>query len=255
MFANNTEEQLLALMEGNEPLLSLFEQYQKEISFFLSRMTHDIKNPLTLINSSLQLLEKREPTLTEQPYWNSVKTDVKDLFALLEQLRVFNYGDVLTLAGTNLEKLLIDLSASFEPFAREKNARITINLSDNCHPYIDTYSCDAQKLKEALINLIKNSLEAVEENGLVSLLCSLVEENDKKWLTITVTNTGSTIEPEEYEKLFTPFYTTKAGGTGLGLPTVHKIIAAHKGQLKITSSSDKTSFIIYLPITSSSETA
>lgn len=255
MFANTTEKQLLALMEGNEPLLALFEQYQKEISFFLSRMTHDIKNPLTLINSSLQLLEKREPSLEKQPYWNSVKSDVKDLFALLEQLRVFNYGDVLTLGETDLAKLLMDLSASFEPFAREKNARITIHLSDKCHPYIDSYSCDAQKLKEAFINLIKNALEAVEENGVVSLLCSMVEEEDKKWITISVTNTGSTIEEEEYEKLLTPFYTTKAGGTGLGLPTVHKIIAAHKGQLKFASSSNKTSFTVYLPITTLLETA
>ncbi len=244
MFSNNTEEQLLELMKDNEELLNLFRQYQQEMSFFLSRMTHDIKNPLTLMNSSLQLMEKKQPSLTELPYWESIKTDLKDLFSLLDQLRSFHYGDQLTLSYTDIAALLMELTASFDAFAREKNARLTITLMNNCHPYVDNYLCDSVKLKEALVNLIKNSVEAVEKEGLVSIVCSLKENS----LTLAITNTGSTIEEEERTKIFTPFYTTKAGGTGLGLPTVHKIIAAHKGQLRVDSLDNNTTFTIFLPI-------
>ncbi len=252
MFANNTENQLLQMMEGNEALLETYKQYQKEMSFFLSRMTHDIKNPLTLINSSLQLMESRQPALMNLPYWNSVKADVNDLFALLEQLHCFNYGDHLTPCATNVSDLLMELKISFEPFAKEKNALITITLADSCHPYIDAYPCDKVKLKEALVNLLKNGLEAVDSNGTLSIMCSVIDDKPKmpgKWLTLAMTNSGESIPEEDLEKIFTPFFTTKPEGSGLGLPTVHKIIAAHKGQLTVDSSKNQTTFTIYLPIT------
>ena len=249
MFANDTEKQLMELMKDNEALLTLFQQYQEEISLFLSRMTHDIKNPLTLMNSSLQLMEKKQPSLGDSPYWNGIKTDLKDLFSLLNQLRSFHYGDQLTLSYTDLAALLMDLTASFEAFAREKNAKLTITLTDNCHPYVDKYCCDSVKLKEALVNLIKNGIEATEEEGLVSIVCSLKED----LISIAITNTGSPIDEEELTRIFAPFYTTKSGGTGLGLPTVHKIIAAHKGQLHVESYDHKTTFTLYLPIEMRSE--
>ena len=244
MLANNTEDQLLALMKDNEALLTSFNQYKQEMSFFLSRMTHDIKNPLTLINSSLQLMEKQEPSITEIPYWNSVKADLKDLFSLLDQLRTFNYGDSLALAWIDLEQLLIDTNTSFEAYAREKNVRLSLTLADNCHPYVDHYLCDPVKLKEAFVNLVKNAIEAAEENSLVSIVCSVRDAT----LSIAITNMGPPIDSNDLEKIFTPFYTTKAGGTGLGLPTVHKIIAAHKGQLTVDSYEGKTTFTISLPI-------
>ena len=245
MFASNTEEQLLELMKDNEELKEKFNQYKQELSFFLSRMTHDIKNPLTLMSSSLQLMEKRDPTLAELPYWDSVKADLKDVFSLLDQLRNFNYGDQLTLLPTDLTTLLMELRASFEAYAREKDLRLTITLEENCHPYVDQWLCDPVKLKEALINLLKNAIEAAEENGLVSIVCSFSSSQ----LSIAITNTGNTLKIAELEKMGTPFYTTKPGGTGLGLPTVHKIIAAHKGQLTIDSYDDKTTFTVSLPLT------
>ena len=244
MFANNTEDQLLELMKGNEALLSAFNQYKQDMSFFLSRMTHDIKNPLTLINSSLQLMEKHEPSITQLPYWNSVKADLKDLFSLLDQLRSFNYGDSLTLVWIDLEQLLIDINTSFEAYAREKNVRLSLTLSDNCHPYVDHYLCDPVKLKEAFMNLVKNAIEAAEDNSLVSIVCSFHDAA----LSIAITNIGSPIDSDDLLKIFTPFYTTKAGGTGLGIPTVHKIIAAHKGQLTVDSNEGKTTFTACLPI-------
>ena len=244
MFVNNTEEQLLALMKDNEALLTAFSQYKEELSFFLSHMTHDIKNSLTLMNSSLQMMEKRQAALTESPYWNSVKEDMRDLFSLLDQLRTLHYGDQLNPTPTDVSKLLMNINANFNAFTSEKNVRLTLTLADNCHPYIEHWPCDPVKLKEALVNLIKNAIEATEENGLVSIVCSFFLPH----LSIAITNTGATLEPEELKKIFTPFYTTKSGGTGLGLPTVHKIIAAHKGQLKVDSMDHKTTFTVILPI-------
>lgn len=244
MFGNSTEQQLLALMKGNDVQLALFQQYQKELSFFFRGMIHDIKNPLTLINSSIQLIEKNQPSLSESPYWSSIKTDLKDVFSLLEQLRCYQSQDELNLVHTDLSQMLIDLSGSFEAYAREKQARIQLTLADNCHPYVDRYLCDKVKLKEALTNLLKNAIEAAPENSVVSILCSVLDSR----LSISINNTGPSILPECLENLFLPFYTTKQCGTGLGLPTAQKIIAAHKGQLHVSSDDDKTTFTISLPI-------
>jgi len=110
---------------------------------------------------------------------------------------------------------------------------------------------DRDQFMQVLTNLEKNAVEAMPEGGVLSLILEGTE-NDVK---ITVADTGTGIAPENMEKIFTPFFTTKAigKGTGMGLPLVYGIVKMHKGQIKVKSINDPnvgatgTRFKITLP--------
>jgi signal transduction histidine kinase len=88
---------------------------------------------------------------------------------------------------------------------------------------------DRDKLKQCLVNLVKNSFDVLDEGGVVRLSCS--REGDVAQF--IVSDNGPGIAPEIMKKLFSPFFTTKEQGTGLGLSEVHKIITAHGGKIEI----------------------
>jgi signal transduction histidine kinase len=95
---------------------------------------------------------------------------------------------------------------------------------------------DYDKLKQCLVNLVKNSLDAVEQGGIVQLSC---RQSGEGAVEIEVYDNGPGIELESQKKLFSPFFTTKENGTGLGLSAVQKIVAAHGGQIEVKSDPEK----------------
>jgi two-component system sensor histidine kinase HydH len=114
-------------------------------------------------------------------------------------------------------------------------------------------SGDRKLLAEALVNLTVNSLEAMEENGILSISAQedSFESNNcqKPCVRIDIRDTGSGIAENQMENLFEPFYTTKASGTGLGLPLVLNTIQSHGGTIGVQSTPGKgTVFSLYIPV-------
>jgi signal transduction histidine kinase len=112
---------------------------------------------------------------------------------------------------------------------------------------------DSEQIKQVLVNLVKNAVEACNKNVLCKVKVHI--DGDEKELKIKVEDTGSGISPKNMDKLFVPFFTTKPAGkgTGLGLPVSYGIIKMHKGQITVVSNDDPnkgkvgTTFIITLP--------
>lgn len=251
MFHSNTDHRLHEICAENEELKQLLSDYNDQMRLLLSQITHEIRNPLTLMYSTLQLIESRNPDVKQISYWPTLTEDMKDIFSLLENLSDFNHSDFLHKTETNLLTLLTDLKISFEPLAKEKNILLSIVLTDQqLHPIIASYCCDAIKLKQVYTNLIKNAIEATNLDGQIQIMFKKEQWNKKSFLCISIANTGSTIAKEDLDSIFMPFTTTKETGSGLGLPTSKRIIISHGGDIVVTSNEHTTTFSTYLPLPS-----
>ncbi len=105
---------------------------------------------------------------------------------------------------------------------------------------------DKELLKSAILNLIVNAYQAMDDNGVLDI--SVIKNNNL--CVISITDTGEGIEEKDLENIFSPFFTTKQNGNGLGLSYANKIIQAHFGQIEVRSQLNKgTTFTISLPIT------
>ena len=210
-------------------------------SFELSKMFHEIKNPLTLINSSLQLIQDEHPEVTTFRFWNQTMEDIKNLRNLLDELSSFQKGNVLNITKINLFDFTEDLLESTAGFLLETGTPLTLESTIDD---LDFYADDV-KLRQAIINLLKNAAESSASGSPIILRMTA----DTQWLYISVADKGCGISKEHLEKIFEPFHTTKSYGTGLGLPIVKKIIESHNGKLTLKSKEGAgTTFLISLPL-------
>lgn len=209
-------------------------------SLELTKIFHEIKNPLTLINSSLQLIESEHPQVKEFRFWNQTLKDVQNLRLLLDDLSSFQKSSLLNPTIIDLFDFTEDLLESMEGYLAENDVSLTLNCPE---PDIDFYA-DSFKLRQAIINLLKNAVESSSAGSSVELQITGRENN----LHILVRDHGCGISSEDMTHIFEPFHTTKPYGTGLGLPIVEKIIRSHGGTIHAESGYDTgTCFHIILP--------
>ena len=210
-------------------------------SLELSKMFHEIKNPLTFINSSLQIIQEEHPEVTAFRFWNQTMEDIKNLRSLLDELSAFQKGNVLNITKVNLFDFTEDILESTAGFLLETGT--PLNFESNIDD-LDFYADDV-KLRQAIINLLKNAAESSCSGS--SILLRIVAEDT--WLHISVADKGCGISKDNLSKIFEPFHTTKSYGTGLGLPIVKKIVESHHGKLSIQSEEGAgTTFLISLPL-------
>ena len=137
--------------------------------------------------------------------------------------------------GPSLE-LLHDLDALPDPCPSEGVAaaqKSSIRIDRDLSPALPHLMVDPQQMKQAVINIMKNAMEAMENGGTLSVkTCSLSETHEAA---IEIGDTGPGISAKVMNNIFNPYYTTKHRGTGLGLPITNRIIKAHKGRIEIRS--------------------
>jgi two-component system sensor histidine kinase HydH len=119
-----------------------------------------------------------------------------------------------------------------EAQASEKNIEITTNLSSE----IDKISIDPDRINQVLLNLYLNAIQAMEDGG---VLTTELFHDDSGEIKIAISDTGKGINKKDIGRIFDPYFTTKPSGTGLGLAIVHRIIEAHKGEIKVESKPGK----------------
>jgi two-component system, NtrC family, sensor kinase len=125
-----------------------------------------------------------------------------------------------------------------------KNIEKRLELSEDLPPvYVDP-----KQMQQVFLNLFLNAVQAMQNGGTLTVQSALVKQDGVDLVQVRVTDTGQGIPPQILEKIFTPFFTTKAQGTGLGLAISHKLIEQHGGRLSVVSEDGKgTSFIVELP--------
>lgn len=212
-----------------------------EDSLELSKMFHEIKNPLTLINSSLQLIESDHPEVKDFRFWNQTMEDIQNLRKLIDELSTFQKGTILNITKINLFDFTEDLIESTAGFLLETGTPLTLDCAIDD---LDFYA-DEIKLRQAVVNLLKNAAESSDAGSPIELRIFA----DDISLSICVADKGCGISKEQLPKIFEPFHTTKSYGTGLGLPIVKRIVDSHGGTLSIHSTEGAgTTVQICLPL-------
>ena len=226
----------------------------------LSKFCHEIGNPLTLIYSNVQQMNKKYPELHEMNEWNQLSSDLEDLKSLFHELSKFNHCNELQKEITDLYELIYDQMDSFQPLAAEKDITITFEETDLYLPATE-YLCDPIRLKQATTNLIKNAIEAAPNNSTILIglkefttmptIEAIIQSDhfDQVHIELSISNEGEIIPQETLDKIFEPFVTTKKNGHGLGLAISKKIIESHHGALYVKSNIDRTKFSLILPVT------
>lgn len=210
-------------------------------SIELSKMFHEIKNPLTLIGSSLQLIESEHPEVKTYRFWNQTIKDLHNLREFINELSDFQ-------KVSNLQKTLISLFDFTEDLIDSTAGfleTLKISLQLECEILDLDFVGDEAKLRQAVINLIKNAAESSPAGSAILLRISA----DTQMLCMEVTDQGCGIGKECLSKIFEPFHTTKSYGTGLGLPIVKRIVDSHGGRLSINSTEGAgTTVQMFLPL-------
>ncbi|MGZ3494901.1 MAG: ATP-binding protein [Thermodesulfobacteriota bacterium] len=210
------------------------------------RIAHEIKNPLTPIQLSAQRLRKR--------YWEKIQPDgmvfdectrtivkqVEELKGMVNEFSNFARMPASRPTPNQLNEIIQESLVLFQ--ATQKQIRFEFAPND-----LPVVNVDREQMKRVMINLIKNSLTAIEKEGTIKIQTNY----DPKLQTVRleVSDDGCGISDEDKSKLFEPYFSTKKAGTGLGLTIVNAIIADHNGYIRVRDNKPKgTTFLIELPV-------
>lgn len=208
-------------------------------------VAHEIRNPLAALDINVQLLGEavasaRSPAETTR-YVRVIETELHRLDGIVENFIRFARSTPLERAAVDLAKLVEETLALVAPECRKQRVRIERRGLDAPHPPV---LATEGGLKQALLNVVLNAIQAMPGGGTLTL--SL--EHGAAQARISVHDTGPGIPPRIRERVFDLFFTTREGGTGLGLPIAKKILTAHGGDLTFETGEDGTTFTLALPI-------
>ncbi len=224
-----------------------------ELGTLTSGLAHEIKNPLSTMTLNLQLLKEqcdpRDPASGR--IINRLNTLEREAVRLRDILDDFlRYAGQIELdrQATNLNDLLAELADFFSAQATQHKVQLRLKVPE---PAV-VVSVDARYLKQAVLNLMINALQAMTDGG--ELIMSV--EGQARQARIEVVDTGPGIAPDVLSKVFDAYYSTKRAGTGLGLAIARRIIEQHGGRIEVKSTVGKGSnFSIVLPMDQTSQRA
>lgn len=220
---------------------NILNKKQNEFHLILSRFSHEIRNPIALIGSELQLIEDTHPEVSAYDYWNDITANLEYTKELLNNLSDYNNAYKLSPKKTELFPYLQAIISSIHPTYEY----LGISLAEQISPALPALYIDRIKLKQALLNLFRNAAEAVPVSDGKVKFCAF---SSKKAVHISITDNGCGIPEDQLEQIFTPFVTFKKNGTGLGLSITSQIIQAHGGKIYAENEPDSgASFHMLLP--------
>ncbi len=210
-------------------------------------LAHEIRNPLVSIKTYFQLLPERYDDVEFRERFQKVAAnEVERLARLVEELLMFARPSDPALRRANVQELIEEILTLTDSTAAGQKTRV---VRDYPHDASAEIICDPEQIKQVLLNLATNAYEAVKADGQIAFrLRSDPDEARTGFVCIEVQDDGVGMAPENLEKLFTPFHTTKSSGTGLGLAISKQIIEEHLGRISVESrEGEGTTFLIYLP--------
>lgn len=206
-------------------------------------VAHEIRNPLTGIATTAQVLKEKlqdDPEKTE--YITVILDEIKRLDDIIKNLLTFARPLVPEPAEYKIGKVLEEAIA----LMKEKASGSTVELRLEVKIEDDMCFVDGDQMKQVALNLIMNGIEACGKGG--EIFIQVKEADEKKNILVEFSDTGEGIQPDVADKLYNPFFTTRAEGTGLGLSITRKIIESHGGHIHHESSQGKgTRFYVEFP--------
>lgn len=243
MFTNIDINKMNRLMEENKDAKQIISQLLENHHTSVSMIAHEIRNPLTLVSSSLQIIEAQHPEVKEFNNWSQTMEDVEFMCSLLNELSSFNNSSTLHHSVFSIERLLKNIAVSFAIALDAEDSGI--EFTSRIVPGMGDFTGDKIKLEQVVLNILRNAKEAVREGGYISLMA----ERQKDIIIIRCQDNGCGIPEDIMDTIFDPFVTHKENGTGLGLSSAKQIVEAHGGSIYAESSPETgTVFTVTLPV-------
>ena len=197
------------------------------MDLILRKFIHELRNPLTALYSTVQLMEMRNSELKEIKYWPNLRYNIENIIQLINDFSDFTKCDTLSVEEFDAATFFQQLSLSFAAYIADSEVEYSSKIN-----FINfKITGDKTKLQEVFWNLLKNAYEATLPKGQISLIA----QNKKDRILIQIKDTGCGIPSEELSRIFEPFVTFKKNGTGLGLSICRQIIESHHGVIEVIS--------------------
>lgn len=190
-------------------------------------ITHEIKNLVTSLKGFVELL-KDNTTEEGKKYLHVMESEMERMESILSELLYLSKPSKAFEEKVSLLQILKEVVQIMQPHAYSNNVFIQLKSEDNCN---STILGNVNQLKQVFINLVKNAIEVMKKGGTITI--ELKDVHNK--IQVSVQDEGIGIPEENLSKLFTPFFTTKEQGTGLGLCLVKKVVDEHQGKIVVKS--------------------
>jgi nitrogen fixation/metabolism regulation signal transduction histidine kinase len=213
------------------------------------QLAHEIKNPLTPIKLTAEHVLRRyrnKPEKTNEILENSMMAiiqEVESLATLLDEFKTLARPIEPSLSTTNIR------AATEEIIMPYKTSWANVNFDTSGMYSSIEVKMDRKRLSQIIGNLIINAIDAMDGAGDIVICTNLVNKRNCKYCRLSIQDTGKGIDEEDVEKVFSPYFTTKESGTGLGLPIVERIVNDHGGGIWFNSAAGAgTTFFVDIPI-------
>ncbi|MGG0391151.1 PAS domain S-box protein [Priestia megaterium] len=207
-------------------------------------VAHEVRNPLTSLKGFIQLLQYKNINNEDQDkhYYDIMLTEIERINSIVSEFMMLSRPQAITYQNKNVVSLLVDVITLLETIAIMKNIEVTREFEST----ISLVKCEGNQIKQVFINIFKNAIEAVPNNGKIHIK---VEKWKNNRICISFSDNGNGVPNDLIGRLGEPFYTTKEKGTGLGLMVCYKIIEEHGGRINIKSEMNQgTTVDIIFPI-------
>lgn len=275
-----------ALRKNDPATYKMINRIMSSYAEELSIASHSIKNYISFIGSSYQLISEYHPEASSYSFWKEMNDTIQDLNHFMDQTTLYRYCSKALLTETNLNNLLFELPDELDLIYETEDRDYNFDIDTN-----DMYiNADYQKLKAALIEILKNSYEATSDNDTITIYAhpehnhedvrisvsnyGYIQDQSQSNITDNILNqaidTSKGMSTEEYLKQITsmsqpdpsnneaisqdvdalskPFYTTKSDHTGMGLSIAYKVCNTHDGHMKITQKGSYTDVSLIFPL-------
>ncbi|MEN6621427.1 MAG: ATP-binding protein [Smithella sp.] len=210
-------------------------------------VAHEIRNPLNAISMATQRLKMdflpAEPEKMEEfkNLSGIIRDEIKRLNGIIEEFLSFSKSRRLQLTDFSI----IDVLQKIVSLIREEASARGVTIETQWRETQAVIPMDVNKLQQSFLNLIKNAMESIPAEGKITIA---VGKKSKNYILVSISDTGCGMNEEEIEKIFSPEYTTKEKGVGLGVPLASEIIRGHGGDIRVISSKGEgTTFEVVLP--------
>ena len=213
-----------------------------------ARIAHEIKNPLTAIGGFARRIASpraRGGAHSLERYAQIILKEVQRLERIINETLYFSRERIPAFRTVNLNAEIRDVLSMFREELEEARISTVVDLS----PDLPSISADPDQIRQVVWNLVSNAIQAVGGSGILTVATHLADPAEGIGVVLEVSDTGGGIPHDVVHNIFNPFFTTKAKGTGLGLPIVHAIVEKHGGTIHLDNREGAgVAFSIFLPL-------